>query len=286
MEAPSLADHRGRLRVAKTLVTHKAETSMRFYTKQHPDDCGLDRHTRTMSVCSLNQAGETLLHRHMQATREALLKAIAPYRDQIVMEAEWMVTWDWLADLCADQGIPVVLGHAPYMKAIHGGKANNDTLDAHTIAVLLRGGMLPQADVDPADMRASRDRRRRRTHLARTRGELLAHGQQTHSPDNLPALGKKIAYKANRDGVAERVTDPAGQKSLAVDLALIGTTMRCSVTSNSPSSEPPSTMTPIPWIGCAQSPALARFSASCGSTQSMPSSASLGCKISLRLVVS
>ena len=169
-----------------------------------------------------NQAGETLLHRHLQATREALLKAIAPYRDQIVMEAEWMVTWDWLADLCADQGIPVVLGHALYMKAIHGGKANNDTIDAHTIAVLLRGGMLPQADVDPREMRATHDRLRRRTHLARTRGELLAHGQQTHSPDNLPALGKKIAYKANRDGVVERVTHPAGQKSLAVDLALIG----------------------------------------------------------------
>jgi hypothetical protein len=31
------------------------------------------------------------------------------------------------------------------MQAIHGGKATNDTIDAHKIAVLLRGGMLPQA---------------------------------------------------------------------------------------------------------------------------------------------
>jgi hypothetical protein len=29
------------------------------------------------------------------------------------------------------------------MKAIHGGKAKNDTIDSHKIAVLLRGGMLP-----------------------------------------------------------------------------------------------------------------------------------------------
>ena len=29
------------------------------------------------------------------------------------------------------------------MKAIHGGKAKNDKIDAHKIAVLLRGGMLP-----------------------------------------------------------------------------------------------------------------------------------------------
>jgi transposase len=175
-----------------------------------------------MYLCILDQAGETLLHRNMTATPEALLKAIAPYRDQIVLAAECMFTWYWLADFCADHGIPFVLGHALYMKAIHGGKAKNDKIDAHKIAVLLRGGMLPQAYVYPAEMRATRDLLRRRMHLARKRGELLAHVQNTNSQYNLPAIGKKIAYKANRDGVAERFADPAVQKSIEIDLALIG----------------------------------------------------------------
>jgi transposase len=195
---------------------------MRFYTKQHPFYCGIDLHARTMYVCILDQAGETLLHRNMQATPEALLKAIAPSRDQIVLAAECMFTWYWLADLCAAHGIPFVLGHALYMKAIHGGKAKNDKIDAHKIAVLLRGGMLPQAYVYPAEMRATRDLLRRRMHLARKRGQLLAHVQNTNSQYNLPAIGKKIAYKANRDGVAERFADPAVQKSIEIDLALIG----------------------------------------------------------------
>ena len=194
---------------------------MRFYTPQHPFYCGIDLHARTMYVCILNQAGETLLHRNMTATPEALLKAIAPYRGQIVLAAECMFTWYWLADLCADHGLPFVLGHALYMKAIHGGKAKNDKIDAQKIAVLLRGGMLPQAYVYPAEMRATRDLLRRRMHLARKRGELLAHVQNTNSQYNLPAIGKKIAYKANRDGVAERFADPAVQKSIEVDLALI-----------------------------------------------------------------
>ncbi len=194
---------------------------MRFYTTQHPFYCGIDLHARTMYLCILNQAGETLLHRNMVATPEALLKAIAPYRAQIVVAAECMFTWYWLADLCADHGIPFVLGHALYMKAIHGGKAKNDKIDAHKIAVLLRGGMLPQAYVYPAEMRATRDLLRRRMHLARKRGELLAHVHNTNSQYNLPAIGKKIAYKANRDGVAERFADPAVQKSIEVDLALI-----------------------------------------------------------------
>ncbi len=194
---------------------------MRFYTQQHPFYCGIDLHARTMYLCILDQAGETLLHRNMPATPEALLKAITPYRDQIVLAAECMFTWYWLADLCADHGIPFVLGHALYMKAIHGGKAKNDQIDAHKIAVLLRGGMLPQAYVYPAEMRATRDLLRRRMHLARKRGELLAHVHHTNSQYHLPAIGTKIAYKANRDGVAERFADPAVQKSIEVDLALI-----------------------------------------------------------------
>jgi transposase len=133
-----------------------------------------------------------------------------------------LFTWYWLADLCAQEGIPFVLGHALYMKAIHGGKAKNDTIDSQKIAALLRGGMLPQAYVYPAAMRATRDLLRRRLPLARKRAELLAHVQQTNSQYHLPAIGKKIAYKANRDGVAERFADPAVHKSIEVDLALIG----------------------------------------------------------------
>jgi hypothetical protein len=57
----------------------------------------------------------------------------------------------------------LVLGHALSMKAMHGGKAKNDTIDSQKIAVLLRGGMLPQAYVYPAPMRATRDLLRCRT---------------------------------------------------------------------------------------------------------------------------
>ena len=75
--------------------------------------------------------------------------------------------------------------------------------------------------VYPAKMRATRDLLRRRMHLTHKRAALLAHVQNTNSQYNLPAIGKKIAYKANRDGVAERFADPAVQKSIEVDLALI-----------------------------------------------------------------
>jgi transposase len=174
-----------------------------------------------MDLCILNQVGETLVHRHMPAAPEPFLKTIAPYREDVVVCVECLFTWYGLADLWAQEGIPFVLGHALDMKAIHGGKAKHDKIDSQKMAALLRGGRLPQAYVYPAAMRATRDLLRRRMHLARTRAELLAHVQHTNRQYNLPAIGKKMASKANRGGVAERFADPAVHKSIEVDLALI-----------------------------------------------------------------
>ncbi len=194
---------------------------MKFYTQQHRYYCGIDLHARTMYLCVLNQQGEILLHRNMPCSPDFFLKAIAPYREDVAVAVECIFTWYWLADLCAQENIVFVLGHALYMKAIHGGKAKNDKIDAHKIAALLRGGMLPMAYVYPALMRSTRDLLRRRMHLMHKRSELLTHIQNTNSQYCLPQFGKKIAYKKNRQGVAEHFADSSVRKSIEMALSLI-----------------------------------------------------------------
>ena len=81
------------------------------------------------------------------------------------------------------------------MKAIHGGKAKHDTIDAQKIAALLRGGMLPKAYVYPAEMRGTRDLLRRRTHLMRQRSELLSHGQHTTRQTTCPTSARTSLTK-------------------------------------------------------------------------------------------
>jgi transposase len=130
---------------------------MRFYNNQHPFYCGIDLHARSMYVCIVTHDGEIVLHKNMKAAPEPFLKAIAPYRDRLVVAVACIFTWYWLADLCAHEGIAFVLGHALSMKAMHGGKAKNDKIDSQKIAMLLRGGLLPQAYGYPAEMRATRD---------------------------------------------------------------------------------------------------------------------------------
>lgn len=95
---------------------------MRFYTQEHRHYCGVDLHARSMYVCILDQRGQVVLHKNMPAGPGPFLKAIAAFREDLVVAVECVFTWYWLADLCAQEKIVFVLGHALYMKAIHGGE--------------------------------------------------------------------------------------------------------------------------------------------------------------------
>ncbi len=194
---------------------------MRFYTKTHKHYCGVDLHARSMYVCVMSQEGTVFVHRNLPCDPVRFLRTIAPFREDLVVAAECIFSWYWLADLCAKEGITFILGHALYMRSIHGAKAENDRIDSEKITALLKGGLLPQAYAYPARMRATRDLMRRRLHFVRHRGQLLAHVQMTHHQYNLPSPGKRISYRVNREGVGDGFEDASTRESIAADLALV-----------------------------------------------------------------
>lgn len=193
---------------------------MRFYNGQHRYYCGVDLHTKRMYVCILDQEGNTRLHRNMRAKPHDFLSAIEGFRDDLVVGAECMFTWYWLADLCLEQEIKFILGHALYMKAIHGGKKKDDKLDSEKIARLMRGGTFPLSYVYPREMRATRDLVRRRMFLVRRRSELLAHVQMTNQQYNHDPFEKMLQYASNRD-VVDRFEEPSVRLSVEADLKTV-----------------------------------------------------------------
>jgi transposase len=196
---------------------------MRFYSQPHRFYCGIDLHARTMYLCILDHDGNIVFDHNLACNRKALLHAIAPFRDGIVVGVECMFGWYWLADVCREQQIPFVLGHALYMKAIHGGKAKNDRIDAGKIARLLRGGTFPLSYVYPKGMRETRDLLRRRMYLVHQRGALITHLQILNSQCNLPPFPKKLSFAGNRAelNIGERFSDPSVRKNVELDLDLI-----------------------------------------------------------------
>ena len=71
---------------------------MRFFTDRHQHYCGIDLHARSMYACVQNAEGKILLHRNMPAAPEPFLKAIEPFRENVVVGVECIFTWYWLSD--------------------------------------------------------------------------------------------------------------------------------------------------------------------------------------------
>jgi transposase len=194
----------------------------RYYKTTHAYYCGVDLHARSLYLHVCDPAGTPRLDQELPASPAAFLDAVAPFRPGLVVGAECMFAWYWLADLCEDHTIPFVLGHALAMKAIHGGKSKNDKLDAATLAGLLRSGYYPMAYAYPRAKRDTRDLLRRRSFFVRQRAQLIAHVVNTNSQYNLPPFAKKLTYQGNRSAaLADRFELPSTRLSVAADLNLI-----------------------------------------------------------------
>lgn len=196
---------------------------MKFYNSKHKHFCGVDLHAKSMYVCVMDSEGEILLHRNIRTDAKYFLKILEPYREDLVVAVECMFSWYWVADLCRAENIKFILGHALYMKAIHGGKAKNDKIDSKKIAGLVRGGMFPLAYVYPHEMRSARDLMRRRTHFARKRGELITHTQILRIQNNMPEFKRMIRnrYGNTRAGITKNFVDPFVEKSVEMNLRTV-----------------------------------------------------------------
>jgi transposase len=192
------------------------------YNRPHRFYCGVDLHARSLFTHVLDHKGRTVFEQDLPADPEAFLKAIKPYRKDLVVGCECMFAWYWLADLCEAEGIPFALGHALAMKHIHQGKSKSDEIDAGKPAAMLRGGLFPLAYAYPRAKRQTRDLLRRRSFFVRQRSQLIAHIVNTNTQFNLPPLTKKLTYAANRsEALAGRFTDPGTRLMVESDLALI-----------------------------------------------------------------
>jgi transposase len=194
---------------------------MNFYHNMHPYYCGIDLHARSLYVCIIDQAGNTCVHEEIPANPERLLSLLEPYAGKIVVGVECMHCWYWVSDFCQDHTIDFILGHALYMKAIHGGKAKNDRIDSYKIANLIRGGNFPLAYVYPQKMRATRDLLRRRMKIVRHGADLKAHVANTTSQYNLPPNKVNLKNICAREQLKSAFPDVVVQRNIDLNMSIL-----------------------------------------------------------------
>ena len=166
---------------------------MRFYTSQHRYYCGIDLHARTLYLCVVDCQGKIRLHKRLRCEREALLRALEPYRSDLVVGSECIFCWYWLADLCAREQIHFVLGHALYMKAIHGAKALGPRVNSSIIYKKNREGLAQETRCrgcgpSPASAASWRSRCSMRSTTSLASARCSASAPTVDSPSPSPAV--------------------------------------------------------------------------------------------------
>lgn len=129
---------------------------------------GIDMHRKRSHVVAVSQDGEQLLSRRVQTSPGGLWHLFGELEDEPLEVAfESTFGWGWLADTLADAGIPAHMAHPLATKAIASARVKNDAVDAHTLAQLLRGNLLPEAWMAPPEAREARRLARMRASLVR-----------------------------------------------------------------------------------------------------------------------
>src|SRR5262245_21837092 len=193
---------------------HQPPADTRFYA-------GVDLHARSLFLCVLDRDGHERFARSLTAAPAPFLKAVAPFKDGLVVGCECMHCWYWLADCCRDENIAFALGHAWAMKAVHGCQTKCDRKDAEAIARLLKGGTFPPAYAYPRERRGLRDLLRARLRLVRQRAVLYGHVHTARRQANLPPVSSDVKYVSKRAAITQDIADPFVRRRVETHLALL-----------------------------------------------------------------
>lgn len=193
--------------------------SLTYHKTNHEYICGIDLHSKMIYICIMNQKKEVLVHRPLKNENTELFKKILkPYMNSIAISAEACFPYYWLSEFCENIGIDFLLGHALYMKHIHGGKAKNDRIDSHKIALLTINQMLPFAYSYPTQNVHIRDLLRRRLYFVHKNSELKTHLKIQAYQANMPIPGKITKTKIRDDSIVSRFESSDQKISVQMNL--------------------------------------------------------------------
>lgn len=114
---------------------------------------GIDQHKRTSFLTTLDQDGDIVRSSKLKNNPEAIRAYFRTLPGKHHATVETTTGWYWMNDLLEAEGNDLSLAHAKFVKAISYAKVKTDKVDAHTLAQLLRVGMIPKVHKISSEMR-------------------------------------------------------------------------------------------------------------------------------------
>jgi len=133
---------------------------------------GIDLHSRNMTLVAINDNGKMLAEAKHPTAPANLSLFFQQFDGPVHAVVECTSYWYWVADWCSGHGAPLSLAHAKMLKAISYAKVKTGSVDARTLAGLLRVGLIPEAHQCRRDQRDLRDLTRGRLRMIVRRSRL------------------------------------------------------------------------------------------------------------------
>lgn len=128
---------------------------------------GLDIHKKIIAYCVKQGDGEIVQEGKIRASRTELERLVDALPKPWVAGMEATMFTGWIYDFLKERGAGVTVGHPLRLKAIVGAKKKSDSLDARTLADLLRCNLFPECYMAPSELRELRRVLRYRNLLVR-----------------------------------------------------------------------------------------------------------------------
>jgi len=156
---------------------------------------GMDLHRRRSVLVRMTMDGRKLETARIENSPAALRREIAKAGKNPLVVLEATYGWYWAADVLAEAGAEVHLAHPLGVRAFSYRRVKNDERDAADLADLLRAGLLPEAWIAPAGVRALRE-------VVRYRHKLVQ--QRTSCKDQVHAVLAKLGVPVTHSDVFGR----------------------------------------------------------------------------------
>jgi|TARA_R100001015_G_C4607250_1_gene162356 transposase len=125
-----------------------------------------------MTLVAINDNGKLLTEEKLTTTPANLSRFFESFTEPVQAVVECTSYWYWVADWCDVNGVPLTLAHAKMLKAISYAKVKTDSVDARTLAELLRVDLIPEAHQCRRNQRDLRELTRGRLRMIERRSSL------------------------------------------------------------------------------------------------------------------
>lgn len=133
---------------------------------------GIDLHSQNMTLVAINDKGKLLVEDKQLNSPANLSLFFQQFNEPVQAVVECTSYWYWVADWCTEHKVPLKLAHAKMLKAISYAKVKTDSVDARTLAELLRVGLIPEAHQCKREQRDLRELTRGRLRMIERRSSL------------------------------------------------------------------------------------------------------------------